>query len=767
MSTLRRFLKIILIGPAVIRFLSLEKKITSLLIDNNDTRVDFYTEEQINADFCSIAKRDSISEHLYKSIYIVDDFENRTYDFLKQQNVRILGLPCLLYIIDHSILLHTFTFNNVYSLTLFKAIIVFSGFEHERKAELSRLTKLAHFMGARVKLEVNRSVTHLIACDVKSSFYQDAVGLGMDVLNLDWLNYCWSHRQITKFDGTHREITANFRIKAFTGLCLAFHGFSPSALKEMIEIAIANGAIVSDVTNASITYLVINDKESIESLQYIKRYHVFLELLSTEQNYIDIMFAFIRIFRDGIEASLNDKLGPLMNKEEIKIVFGAIPDIIKIHEVIGIDLKNVVDKWNEKTELGNIFDKHVESMQKAYPAFINYYEIIKQTIEQNEAKNMRFNAFLKIAQTNPACNRQTLVELLIRPVQRLPSIILLLKELLKQTPEDSNDRYNIPSTIDNITFVLNQINEDKRRTNEQLQMVEIFNNIEDCPPTLMSSSRTLILRSEAYEFKDFKKYKSNIITLFILSDSIEALFARKRQNRQYRPLPLTMANVKSSPKTVNLTRNKSFKHCYYVKYSAIEHVVQVSDNSHPAYKNSFGLSMQLANQSEPTTYFYQLIGDRAHENLETVNTILSKSVTCAKTNFDVSNIKRSDSSSLFKQPDSPMSSLGKVIENLAIKASRRMSRAFSISNNFNGLPRSISVTSQLTGDSNQSSHLYAYDSRKSIHGEYVTQSADFENIPLFNPSKNNSKEKKSGIKSKTRKAISLWRRSIQSTDLKR
>lgn len=38
----------------------------------------------------------------------------------------------------------------------------------------------------------------------------------------------------------------------------------------------------------------------------------------------------------------------------------------------------------------------------------------------------RFHAFLKLCQSKPECGRQSLQDLLIRPVQRLPSINLLL-----------------------------------------------------------------------------------------------------------------------------------------------------------------------------------------------------------------------------------------------------------------------------------------------------------------------------------------------------
>lgn len=63
---------------------------------------------------------------------------------------------------------------------------------------------------------------------------------------------------------------------------------------------------------------------------------------------------------------------------------------------------------------------------KAYPPFINYFENMREMLLKCDQTKPRFHAFLKVCQTKPECGRQTLVELLIRPVQRLPSISLLL-----------------------------------------------------------------------------------------------------------------------------------------------------------------------------------------------------------------------------------------------------------------------------------------------------------------------------------------------------
>jgi len=63
---------------------------------------------------------------------------------------------------------------------------------------------------------------------------------------------------------------------------------------------------------------------------------------------------------------------------------------------------------------------------KAYPPFVNFFEKTREMLLQCDQTKPRFHAFLKVGQTRPECCRQSLQELLIRPVQRLPSVSLLL-----------------------------------------------------------------------------------------------------------------------------------------------------------------------------------------------------------------------------------------------------------------------------------------------------------------------------------------------------
>lgn len=68
-----------------------------------------------------------------------------------------------------------------------------------------------------------------------------------------------------------------------------------------------------------------------------------------------------------------------------------------------------------------------EELQRVYPPFVNYFEMAKETLNRCNKQYPRFHAFLKLNESLPECGRQTLAELLITPVQRIPRIILLLQ----------------------------------------------------------------------------------------------------------------------------------------------------------------------------------------------------------------------------------------------------------------------------------------------------------------------------------------------------
>lgn len=67
-------------------------------------------------------------------------------------------------------------------------------------------------------------------------------------------------------------------------------------------------------------------------------------------------------------------------------------------------------------------------------------------------------------------------------------LIVLLPDIQKNTPKESIDYDKLESAIEEIQKVMTYINEDKRRTEGQVVLFDIFNDIEKCPVSIFSPS---------------------------------------------------------------------------------------------------------------------------------------------------------------------------------------------------------------------------------------------------------------------------------------
>ncbi|KAK7499196.1 hypothetical protein BaRGS_00009456 [Batillaria attramentaria] len=295
-----------------------------------------------------------------------------------------------------------------------------------------------------------------------------------------------------------------------------------------------------------------------------KRQQVVMELLHTETNYVTILYTIIHTFKEQIEKP-DQYNGAILALQDIKTIFGNIPPIYDIHRKLKEDLARLVENWSEDASVGEIIIKHADALTKAYPNFVNYFENTKETIIKCDQSNPRFHAFLKVCLTKPECGRQTLQELLIRPVQRLPSMILLLGDILKNTPAPHADKGKLEEAIECLKNVLTHINEDKRKTEGQMVMFDIVNDIDNCPATLLSSHRTFLTRIDVVELSDTLVRRGEPLSIFVFSDSMEIC---KRRNK-------VLASSKSL--TPHKTPQKAFKHLEVIPMTSVKRVLDFQE----------------------------------------------------------------------------------------------------------------------------------------------------------------------------------------------
>ncbi|GAB6020167.1 hypothetical protein CHUAL_002893 [Chamberlinius hualienensis] len=341
------------------------------------------------------------------------------------------------------------------------------------------------------------------------------------------------------------------------------------------------------------------------------RMQVAWELLQTECNYVGILHTIITLVKEPIE-DVKQAGGPLLDPTEVKIIFGNVRPIYDVHVKLRDDLMELVNSRREDRCIGQVIVKYSQELLKAYPPFVNFFEKTKEMLLKCDATKPRFHAFLKICQGKHEFGRQSLVELLIRPVQRLPSIILLLGDILKHTSKSNPDHAGLEEAIKCLRDVLVNINEDKRKTEGQLAMFRLVNDIENCPPNLLSSHRHFITSADAVELGNGLSGKGDPLTLFLFTDVLEICKRRKCGTSSTNVSSSTPTNtVVRSASVVSLQSAKSYQKRYkHIEMLPLPHIKMVADvNETEECRNVFALICRGNQDLKERLYSFTLILD--------------------------------------------------------------------------------------------------------------------------------------------------------------
>uniref|UniRef100_A0A3P8NAH7 Epithelial cell transforming 2 n=1 Tax=Astatotilapia calliptera TaxID=8154 RepID=A0A3P8NAH7_ASTCA len=464
-----------------------------------------------------------------------------------------------------------------------------------------------------------------------------------------------SNRKRRRLKDTLAQLTKETEISPF-----------PPRKRPSAEHSLSIGSLL-DISNTPETFIFSitpSSKPSKSSTPVLSkqsaRWQVSKELYQTESNYVDILSTILQLFKHPLEKE-GQVGGPILAQEEIKTIFGSIPDIYEVHTRIKNDLEELLTDWSENRSVGNIILKYSKELVKAYPPFVNFFEMSKETIVRCEKQKPRFHAFLKINQAKPECGRQTLVELLIRPVQRLPSVALLLNDIKKHTSDDNPDKITLEKAIESLKEVMTHINEDKRKTEGQKQIFDVVYEVDGCPANLLSSHRSLVYRVETIALGDQPCDRGENVTLFLFNDCLE--IARKRHK---------VINTFKSP--LGQTRPPPpLKHIALMPLSQIRRVLDLQDTEECV--NAFALVVRPPTEQENLLFSFQLAGEETVKSawLRTLCRHVANTI-CRADAEDF--IQCTDPDSLqvsTKDMDSTLSKASRAIK----KTSKKVTRAFS------------------------------------------------------------------------------------------
>ncbi|XP_066591325.1 protein ECT2 isoform X2 [Prorops nasuta] len=446
------------------------------------------------------------------------------------------------------------------------------------------------------------------------------------------------------------------------------------------------------------------DKQLLEDIPEVKavgpesvrknlspRHQVFLELVQTESNYVGILSTIMTLFKSPLEG-LIETSGELLNSTEAKIIFGNFPPIYEVHKKMLEELRYSSAHWTEDISIGNIFLKFAPDLVKAYPPYVNFFENTKEMLDQCDQNKPRFHAFLKICQTKPECGRQSLKELLIKPVQRLPSISLLLNDILKHTSKNNPDHSALELSISSIKEVMTYINEDKRKTEGQLVMFDIFNEIDNCPPHLVSSHRSFIGKCEVMELSEVLSGRGDHLVLFLFTDTLEIC---KKRSKAF--------NTLKSPNTANglasgkLGQGKPYKHIKMLSLSTIKKVVDIreTDECHKV----FALMVRSNQELKEKLFSFTIIDEEVNKANYLRTLCRQMANTVCKADADTFLISLDSHQLEIDTSDVALGTLSKAFK-FASRTRMKVGRAFSFNKTPSKLKRAMSTMMSPFGSTN-------------------------------------------------------------------
>ncbi|KAJ4935526.1 hypothetical protein JOQ06_017058, partial [Pogonophryne albipinna] len=206
------------------------------------------------------------------------------------------------------------------------------------------------------------------------------------------------------------------------------------------------------------------------------RKHVMMTLVDTEQSYVESLRSLIQGYMRPLK---QPDSGSIVDPLLVDEMFYQIPEILEHHEYFLEQVSGCVSQWHDRQTVGHLLIKSFskETLANMYSAYIDNFLNAKDAVRiAKEAKP----AFHKFLEQNMRENKekQALGDLMIKPVQRIPRYELLVKDMLKHTPEDHPDYSYLLDAQRDIKRLAERINKGRRSAEEAEREARVIQEIE-------------------------------------------------------------------------------------------------------------------------------------------------------------------------------------------------------------------------------------------------------------------------------------------------
>ncbi|XP_075964630.1 rho guanine nucleotide exchange factor 10 [Anarhichas minor] len=230
------------------------------------------------------------------------------------------------------------------------------------------------------------------------------------------------------------------------------------------------------------------------SQQQLVRRCILGSILESEKNYLDALKRILEQY----EKPLSQLEPRLLSDRKLKMTFYRVREILQCHFLFQIALASRVAEWDSLEMIGDVF---VASFSKsmvldAYSEYVNNFSTAMAVVRKTCAAKPGFLEFLKHRQETSS-DRMTLYGLMMKPIQRFPQFILLLQDMLKNTPVGHADRLPLQMALAELETLAEKLNEKKREADQRCEIRHIAKAMnERYLNKLLSNGSRYLIRSD-------------------------------------------------------------------------------------------------------------------------------------------------------------------------------------------------------------------------------------------------------------------------------
>ncbi|KAI9532520.1 hypothetical protein NQZ68_031222, partial [Dissostichus eleginoides] len=261
--------------------------------------------------------------------------------------------------------------------------------------------------------------------------------------------------------------------------------------------------------------------EGLSSQQVVRRL-ILSSIVQSECSYLDSLKRILQEYQQPLLEPQNLVLNP----KKVRQIFYRLQEIHQCHSMFQIALASRVAEWDHSEKIGDLF---VASFSKSmvlnvYSEYINNLTNAMALIKKACMSKPAFLDFLKKKQASSP-DRITLYGLMVRPIQRFPQFILLLQDMLKNTPQWHVDRLPLQLALTELETLAEKLNEQKRLSEQEaeLQLLAHSGGDRTLSKLLRAGGRQLLhceLLTERVYGDQGQVLKSKERKLFLLNDTL-------------------------------------------------------------------------------------------------------------------------------------------------------------------------------------------------------------------------------------------------------